>query len=48
MNRANLDKEPHQVAAMFDEVAPRYDRTNSVLSMGRDRRWRQPAPIGWG
>ena len=43
MNRANLDKEPHQVAAMFDEVAPRYDRTNSVLSMGRDRRWRRHA-----
>ena len=43
MNRADLDKEPHQVAAMFDEVAPRYDRTNSVLSMGRDRRWRRHA-----
>jgi len=43
MNRAHLDKEPHQVAAMFDEVAPKYDRTNSVLSMGRDRRWRRQA-----
>ena len=28
---------------MFDEVAPKYDRTNSVLSMGRDRRWRRHA-----
>ncbi len=43
MNRADLDKEPHQVAAMFDTVAPRYDRTNSILSMGRDRRWRRHA-----
>jgi len=43
MNRADLDKEPHEVAAMFDTVAPRYDRTNSILSMGRDRRWRRHA-----
>jgi demethylmenaquinone methyltransferase/2-methoxy-6-polyprenyl-1,4-benzoquinol methylase len=40
MPRASLDKQPHEVAAMFDAVAPRYDRTNEVLSMGRDRRWR--------
>ena len=26
---------------MFDEVAPRYDRTNDVLSLGQDRRWRR-------
>jgi demethylmenaquinone methyltransferase/2-methoxy-6-polyprenyl-1,4-benzoquinol methylase len=25
---------------MFDEVAARYDRTNDVLSLGQDRRWR--------
>lgn len=25
---------------MFDEVAPRYDRTNAVLSLGLDRGWR--------
>lgn len=43
MNRADLDKEPRQVAAMFDEVAPRYDRTNTILSMGNDRRWRRHA-----
>jgi demethylmenaquinone methyltransferase/2-methoxy-6-polyprenyl-1,4-benzoquinol methylase len=43
MNRADLDKEPHEVAAMFDTVAPKYDRTNSILSMGRDRRWRRHA-----
>jgi demethylmenaquinone methyltransferase / 2-methoxy-6-polyprenyl-1,4-benzoquinol methylase len=40
MPRAHLDKQPHEVAAMFDEVAGRYDRTNEVLSFGRDRRWR--------
>ncbi len=38
--RAHLDKAPGDVAAMFDEVAPRYDRTNAVLSLGRDRGWR--------
>ncbi len=26
---------------MFDEVAPRYDFTNDVLSLGQDRRWRR-------
>lgn len=41
MPRARLDKKPHEVAAMFDEVAARYDRTNDVLSLGRDRRWRR-------
>ncbi len=41
MPRASLDKKPHEVAAMFDEVASRYDRTNSVLSFGQDRRWRR-------
>ncbi|HVN11065.1 MAG TPA: demethylmenaquinone methyltransferase [Kineosporiaceae bacterium] len=41
MPRASLEKRPHEVAAMFDEVAPRYDRTNDVLSLGQDRRWRR-------
>jgi demethylmenaquinone methyltransferase/2-methoxy-6-polyprenyl-1,4-benzoquinol methylase len=40
MTRAHLDKDPADVAAMFDEVAPRYDRTNAVLSLGLDRTWR--------
>jgi demethylmenaquinone methyltransferase/2-methoxy-6-polyprenyl-1,4-benzoquinol methylase len=40
MPRARLDKQPHQVAAMFDEVAAKYDRANDVLSLGLDRRWR--------
>ena len=38
--RASLDKKPHEVAAMFDAVARRYDVTNDVLSLGQDRRWR--------
>jgi demethylmenaquinone methyltransferase/2-methoxy-6-polyprenyl-1,4-benzoquinol methylase len=41
MIRASLDKQPHDVAAMFDDVAERYDVTNDVLSLGQDRRWRR-------
>ena len=40
MTRADLGKDPADVAAMFDGVARRYDLTNDVLSMGQDRRWR--------
>ncbi len=39
--RATLEKDPAEVAAMFDEVAARYDITNSVLSLGQDRGWRR-------
>lgn len=39
--RASLDKQPADVAAMFDGVARRYDLTNAVLSGGQDRRWRR-------
>lgn len=41
MSRARLDKDPRDVAAMFDGVARRYDVTNTVLSFGVDRRWRR-------
>jgi len=41
VSRADLDKEPHEIAAMFDGVAERYDRTNTILSFGRDRAWRR-------
>ena len=41
MTRASLDKRPQDVAAMFDDVAAKYDRTNDVLSLGQDRRWRK-------
>ena len=40
MSRAFLDKKPHEVAAMFDGVSARYDRTNTLLSFGLDRSWR--------
>ena len=39
--RADLSKQPSEVAAMFDAVARRYDLTNDVLSAGQDRRWRR-------
>jgi demethylmenaquinone methyltransferase/2-methoxy-6-polyprenyl-1,4-benzoquinol methylase len=41
VSRAGLDKQPHDVARMFDGVAEKYDLTNDVLSMGQDRRWRR-------
>ena len=40
VTRADLDKKPADVAAMFDDVARRYDLTTDVLSLGQDRRWR--------
>lgn len=39
--RAQLDKRPSEVSAMFDLVAERYDLLNDVLSLGQDRRWRR-------
>jgi len=41
LDRAGLDKAPGDVARMFDHVAPRYDITNTVLSLGQDRSWRR-------
>jgi demethylmenaquinone methyltransferase/2-methoxy-6-polyprenyl-1,4-benzoquinol methylase len=41
VTRADLDKKPAEVQAMFDDVAARYDLTNDVLSLGQDRRWRR-------
>jgi demethylmenaquinone methyltransferase/2-methoxy-6-polyprenyl-1,4-benzoquinol methylase len=38
---ADLQKAPHEVAAMFDDVAARYDLTNDVLSLGQTRLWRR-------
>lgn len=40
MTRAQLDKRPAEVAAMFDAVAERYDLLNDILSLGQDRWWR--------
>ncbi|WKX71928.1 demethylmenaquinone methyltransferase [Streptomyces sp. XD-27] len=41
MTRATLDKQPHEVAAMFDDVAAKYDLVNDVLSLGQARLWRK-------
>jgi demethylmenaquinone methyltransferase/2-methoxy-6-polyprenyl-1,4-benzoquinol methylase len=41
MTRATMEKQPHEVAAMFDDVAARYDLTNDVLSLGQTRLWRK-------
>ena len=41
MTRAQLDKKPADVSAMFDHVADRYDLLNDALSLGMDRRWRK-------
>ncbi|GAB3396790.1 demethylmenaquinone methyltransferase [Humibacter soli] len=40
MSRADLSKQPSDVAAMFDEVSTAYDRTNTVLSVGNATLWR--------
>ena len=41
MARADLEKRPGEVAAMFDELAGRYDLLNDLLSAGQVRRWRR-------
>src|SRR5579875_2094441 len=41
MARATLDKRPGDVAAMFDDIAGRYDLLNDILSAGQVRLWRR-------
>ncbi|PZG23025.1 demethylmenaquinone methyltransferase [Nonomuraea aridisoli] len=41
MTRAQLDKQPDEVAAMFDRTARRYDLVNDVISLGQVRLWRR-------
>jgi len=41
MARADLEKRPGEVAAMFDELAGRYDLLNDLLSAGQVRLWRR-------
>lgn len=39
--RADLDKKPEAVAAMFDRVAKRYDAMNFLASLGQVEHWRR-------
>ena len=41
VSRADLDKDPADVASMFDGVAERYDLVNDLLAVGQTRRWRR-------
>lgn len=41
MTRAKLDKQPRDVARMFDAVAPRYDVTNTAMTGGIEYLWRK-------
>jgi demethylmenaquinone methyltransferase / 2-methoxy-6-polyprenyl-1,4-benzoquinol methylase len=43
MSSASMDKNPQEVAAMFDGVAKRYDIVNDILSLGRTKAWRRAA-----
>jgi len=40
MSKADLAKNPKEVAKMFDAVAKRYDITNDILAFGQTRIWR--------
>ena len=40
VSRADLSKQPSDVAAMFDEVSVGYDRMNAVSTVGIDALWR--------
>ena len=35
-----MDKQPDEVSGMFDDVAPNYDRTNAIMSVGNSALWR--------
>ncbi|GAA2913403.1 demethylmenaquinone methyltransferase [Actinoplanes cyaneus] len=48
VTRADLDKQPHEVAEMFNGVARRYDLTNTVLAFGQDRGWRHATRAALG
>ncbi|WP_299306342.1 demethylmenaquinone methyltransferase [uncultured Brachybacterium sp.] len=40
MSRADLEKQPYDVATMFDGIAKRYDLMNNVAALGQVGMWR--------
>ncbi|MBU1536020.1 class I SAM-dependent methyltransferase [Myxococcota bacterium] len=38
-----MDKTQKNITAMFNEIAPTYDRANRIMSLGMDRTWRRRA-----
>ena len=44
MTRAQLDRKPAEVSAMFDKVAERYDLLNDALSLGFLSSWARVMP----
>ena len=40
MSRADLEKQPYDVATMFDGIAQRYDLMNDIAAMGQVGMWR--------
>lgn len=42
------EQKRRSVEAMFDRLAPRYERMNRVISLGLDRRWRDAAVLALG
>lgn len=41
MSRADLQKQPYDVAGMFDSIARRYDLMNDIAALGQVRLWRE-------
>ena len=41
MSRADLEKQPYDVATMFDGIAERYDLMNEVAALGQVGMWRE-------